>query len=107
MWRPLANTENFRRTREKPPVPICCWAITGLNIKLIITIWPLLHLGLYVIIQIGPLLRLESKCYRGWDVYDTWVQFFWIASFEGSAIEDYDGGGGGGKIVVRRREYKG
>ena len=106
MWRPLANTENFRRTREKPPVPICCWPITGLNIKLIITIWPLLHLGLYVIIQIGPLLRLESKCYRGWDVYDTWVQFSWIASFEGSAIEDYDGGGGG-KIVVRRREYQG
>ena len=28
---------------------ICFWHITGLNIKLIITIWPLLHLGLYVI----------------------------------------------------------
>ena len=60
MWRPSANTANFRRTREKPLVPrvvmICCWHITDLNIKLIITIWPLLHLGLYVIIQIGPLL---------------------------------------------------
>ena len=69
--------------------------------------YPMIQFLINVIIQIGPLLRLESKCYRGLDVYDTWVQFFWIATFEGSAIEDYDGGGGGVKIVVRRQEYQG
>ena len=80
MWRPSANIANFRRTREKPLVPrvvmICCWHITDLNIKLIITIWPLLHLGLCYYTDRTFIIRLDSKCFCGWDVYDTWVQFF-------------------------------
>ena len=61
---------------------ICCWRITGLSLKPIITIQPILHLGLNVTTD-RTLLPLGSKCYYGWDINYAWVRLLHFCQYGG------------------------